>query len=290
MVIVDCDEAKVNPMTDTKDSSTTHADEFEKTPLIEKSYAVEKVINFQSLVLFSTFLSTTYQSTLLYLLSPPLTSYITLGDALLKIAIAVPFMGSGVFLLVDFIEDFSARLQNGEPFKGSKAHQIANGLSYFGSAIIVIMIGMSLHKTPLSAMTFDSLTTHANNIGKVAVLIVILRVLVRALWHVSIIRHNAETSGSIVERDIGSIFILGVGCAMTLGSLSAIFKNPDYCEIKTTNAVQEAYFLAALQNVTALEVGGQTIIMSNSQIEQINCDIPRPSNDDDTPGVRQLIA
>lgn len=276
MVIVDCDEAKVNPMTDTKDSSTIHVGEHEKTPPIEKSYAVAKVINFQSLVLFVTFLSITFQSSRLYLISPPLTSYITLEDALLKIGVAMPLIGSGAFLLVDFIEDFSVRLQNCEPFKGSKAHQVTNVLSYFGLAAIVILIGVSLHEPPLSEVTFDKLTTHAKSISKIAISIVILRVIVRALWHISIIRHNAEKSGSIVERDVGSIFVLGVAGAMTLGSFSVIFKNPDYCEVKTTNAVQSAYFLAALQNVTALEVGGQTIIISNSQIERMNCDIPRP--------------
>jgi hypothetical protein len=96
------------------------------------------------------------------------------------------------------------------------------------------------------------------------------------LWQISFVRHRAETSGTITDRDLMNLLVFGIAGAGITGTLTAFYKMPQYCEVKTANASQNAYFLVALQRVTALEIDGQTVILSNSQIEQITCGIPRP--------------
>ena len=231
-------------------------------------------------MVFATFLSVTFQSARLYSISPPLTAYITLGDALLKIGIAMPAIGFTMFLLVDLVEDFADRMRSGEPYIGSKGHQVAKVFSYFLLAIAVAAGGIALYKIPLSEMAPGNLAPYLKVIGTVALFIFFLRVCVKVLWRISVVRHNAEASGTITDQEVMTLFVYGLSGALAFGGLSAIYGNPEYCEIKTTDAVQNGYFLAALQSVTALDIDGQTIILSNSQIKQINCDIPLPSKED----------
>lgn len=266
-------------MTETKDNSANNSDKNSKQTIQDQSYAVEKVVNFRNVALFTTFLSITFQSGRLYIISPLLPSYITIGDALLKIGIAMPVVGTFLIFLVNVVEDSSDRLRKNEPFKGSLAYNIMNGLSYFGLFALVILIGVSLYEALQSEITFSNLTAYIGSIAKAIAFIVIVRIFAHVIWQVSIVRRNAEISGDITDRDLMSLFVYGVSLSLVAGLLSSFFSNYDDCQIKTSSGIQNAKFLSALQKVTALEIGGQTVIMSNSQIEYINCEIPRPSTD-----------
>ena len=262
-----------------ENGSAAPTGEANKIPRQEHHYAIEKVINFRNLVVFATFLSVIFQSARLYAISPPLRAYITLGDALLKIAVVMPSFAFTAFLFVNLVEDFADRMRRGEPYGGSKGHQLTIFFSFIISAVAVIAIGVALYRVPISDMTFVTLSPYLKAIASGIVFLILIWVLIHVLWTLCVMRHNAEISGTITDREVMTLFVFGLSGAVVFGALSTIYGKPDYCEIKTADAVHNAYFLAALQSVTALDIDGQTVIMSNSQIKQINCDIPRPSKD-----------
>jgi hypothetical protein len=245
-----------------------------------RSYPVEKFINFKTVTIFAAVFSITFQSTRLMVISPVLTSYITPSDAFLKIGIAMPFIGGFIFLLLETVENFSKRLQMGEGYKGSNIQILMRYFLILLLGATAIWLAVTLYRTSIAEITWNNSRPAIELIGKSIFVIVCFRIFVLALWHLSVLRYEAETTGRVTEEQLSTLLVIGLGSAIIAGLLTAVYPNTNYCAIKTPDGIQNGYLLAALQSVTAIEIDDQKVIMSNSQVLQINCDIPLPKTDE----------
>jgi hypothetical protein len=242
-----------------------------ESPPKVKAYAVDKVVNFRNIVIFSTALTVFFQTSYLYSISPVLLSYMSLTDMALKTGIMLPFTTVSLFLVVDFMEDFEDRLDADSGFEGSLAHDIYRWFAYIIVALVTSLAAFILYKTfvmedPLSE--YLGLVQYAlMALGAV----VVGRMFVDFLWRLSIIRYVAETIGKIGSRNLTTVLLVGTVGASMLGMVGGLLKKGTACEVKVGDVVHEARFLISLESVTVFKISDQTIIMNSTKIEQMNC-------------------
>lgn len=244
-----------------------------------KSYPVDKVITFRNLAVFSTFLSLTFQSSRLFAISPPLASYITIGDAALKLIVAMPIIGIFLFVVIMMMENFSSRLAKGKGYDDSLVQSLVNTLVTSGLTVIILFIGYLIYRFSTSNITAERIWLVSRSFLGIIVFFSFAYASTRAMWVIAVVRHRTETLNRIVHLDFMALIVIGLGGALIGGMLSGFYNRPEYCAVKTPDGTQDAYLLAVLQEVTALKIDGHRVIMKNSQILQLDCDIPHPNAD-----------
>ncbi|SFA58116.1 hypothetical protein SAMN04487972_11957 [Paracoccus halophilus] len=241
------------------------------TALQVKSYKFEKVASFRNLAIFSSAVSIIFEGSYLSAISPALLSYMSLQDTIFKTALILPVFGILLGTIINFVENFEARLDSRDSYRGSEAERTVRGFWYISMLLIAVVLAYCSYNIFIVEEPISEQMEWFKTAASLFVLPCFAYLLSRYLWQFAVVRHNAEQTGMIASQDLTNLVYFNVVGAFALGLLSGSMKEGTPCKITAGENVFEAHFIVYVGDVTVFKIVDQVAIINSSKIEKMIC-------------------